>query len=127
MIFYLVRARLLPEKPKEHKEHQHTDESDAKNLNESLMSDDLVKIEKNAETIAYQEVFKKINSASDLLRSVEDERQYNKLKLLQFSICCAILTFQSTELSAARNDKMIIPKYGTDQSMYKMYEYKIKG
>lgn len=35
MVFYLVCARLLPEKQKEY-----TDESDAKSLNESLMSDD---------------------------------------------------------------------------------------
>jgi hypothetical protein len=73
-------------------------------------------------------VLKKINSASDLLRSVEDERQYNKLKLLQFSICFTILVFQSTELSAAHDDEisMSIPKYGKDRLMYDMYEHQIK-
>jgi len=43
------------------------------------MSEDGVLSQKNKEYMAIKEELSKISSASDLLRSVEDERQYNKL------------------------------------------------
>lgn len=43
MIFYLVCARLLPEKPKDY------DSDVSKSLNESLMSEDDATLQKNAE------------------------------------------------------------------------------
>lgn len=75
MIFYLVCARLLPEKQKP----EDPNASINKSVNESLMSEDAATIRKLTEENAIQEELNKISSSSDLLRSVEDERQYNKL------------------------------------------------
>ena len=120
MIFYLVCARLLPEKSKEY-----VDETDEKKLNESILSDDHVTMQKNAQINAIKDELQKINSASDLLRSVEDERQYNKLQLLFFCICLTNTIYQSTSLSSAHSDTppIDIPKFGRDPQMYKMYEH----
>lgn len=119
MIFYLVCARLLPEKKK--KQEETTNQS----LNESLMSEDGATIQRNKEYAAIKAELSKISSASDLLRSVEDERQYNKLQLLLFSICFFVVNMQKTELSSAHNEVMPtdIPRYGTDALMYEMYEH----
>lgn len=124
MIFYLVCARLLPEKQKP----EDPNASINKSVNESLMSEDAATIRNLTEENAIQEELNKISSSSDLLRSVEDERQYNKLQLLLFSICAGCLIFQKTELTIAHNDVMPaeIPKFGTEAMMYDMYEHQIK-
>ena len=85
-----------------------------KNINETLMSDDNATLQKNTHFAAIKAELLKINSATDMLRSVEDERQYNKLQLLLFSICFVMVLYQRTELSNAHDLKMNpnIPKFG---------------
>jgi hypothetical protein len=92
------------------------------------MSEDGAASQKNKEYMAIKQELSKISSASDLLRSVEDERQYNKLQLLLLSICFFVLGLQKTELSIAHSDVMpeSIPKFGNSDIMYEMYEHQIK-
>jgi hypothetical protein len=93
------------------------------------MSEDAATLQKNIEMDAIKFELQRINSASDLLRSVEDERQYNKLQLLLLSICFVTTIYQETTLSIAHNDVMpdSIPKYGNDPRMYNMYKHHIKN
>jgi hypothetical protein len=92
------------------------------------MSEDGAASQKTKEYMAIKGELSKISSASDLLRSVEDERQYNKLQLLLLSICFFVLGLQKTELSIAHGDVMpeSIPKFGNSDIMYEMYEHHIK-
>ena len=92
------------------------------------MSEDGAASQKSKEYMAIKEELSKISSASDLLRSVEDERQYNKLQLLLFTICFYVIGMQKTELSIAHGDVMpeSIPKFGNSDIMYEMYEHHIK-
>ena len=67
----------------------------------------------------------KINSSSDLLRSVEGQRQYNKTHLLLFCINFWVFMVQQITLTNAHDDVMpdSIPKYGNGNAMYTMYEH----